>query len=66
MSFDAQMPAATAVERLGLRRFVVAGVREGGLVAAYATSGDLAGARVCGDVLRPFEDDEVVARETIR
>jgi hypothetical protein len=64
LSFDAQLPAATAQEQLGRRSFVVTGVREGGLVTGYATSKDLRGARVCGDALRPFEDDEVVAGKT--
>ena len=64
LSFDAQMPAATALERLERRSFAVAGVREGGLVTGYATSKDLVGVRVCGDALRPFEDEEVVSGGT--
>jgi hypothetical protein len=58
------MPAATALERLERRSFAVAGVREGGLVSGYATSKDLVGVRVCGDALRPFEDEEVVSGGT--
>lgn len=64
VSFDAAMPAATALERVQRRRFAVVGVREHGLVTGYAAAEDLAGARVCGDVLRAFEDDEVVAGGT--
>jgi hypothetical protein len=64
LSFDARMPAATALERLRRRGFAVVGVREDGLVSGYATAADLQGARICGDVLRSFEDDEVVAGST--
>ncbi len=64
LSFDAQMPAATALERLGRRGFAVAGVREGGLVTGHATASDLGDVRVCGDALRPFEDEEVVSGGT--
>jgi hypothetical protein len=64
LSFDAEMPAATARARLERRGFAVVGVREGGLVAGYTRVEDLRGARVCGDVLRAFDGDEVVAAET--
>lgn len=64
VSFDAQIPAATALERAGRRGFALVGVREGGLLTGYATTEDLEGPRVCGDALRPFEDDEVVAGGT--
>ncbi len=64
LSFDARMPAATALERLRRRGFAVVGVREDGLVSGYATAADLEKARVCGDAQRPFEDDEVVAGST--
>jgi len=64
VSFDAQMPAATARERTERRGFAVVGVREHGLVTGYATAEDLEGARVCGDALHGFEDDEVVAGGT--
>jgi hypothetical protein len=60
VSFDSTTPAAAALERAGRRGFVVVGVREGGLVTGYATAEDLAGARVCGDALRVFDDEEVV------
>jgi hypothetical protein len=61
VSFDAQMPAATALERAGRRGFAVVGVREGGLATGYAMTEDLQSARVCGDALQPFSDGEVVA-----
>jgi len=64
LSFDAPTPAATALERLRRRGFAVVGVREAGLVSGYATARELDGARICGDVVRPFEDDEVVAGST--
>lgn len=64
ISFDAQMPAATASQRLDRRGFGVVGVREGGIVTGYATAQDLRDVRVCGDALRSFEDDEVVAGGT--
>ena len=60
LSFDAQTPAAAALERLERRGFVLTGVREGGLVSGYAATAELRTARVCGDVLRAFEDDEMV------
>jgi hypothetical protein len=61
VSFDAAMPAAAVLERVERRGFAVVGVREHGLVTGYANAEDLEGARVCGDALRGFEDDEVVA-----
>jgi hypothetical protein len=64
VSFDSSMPAATALERAERRGFAVVGVREHGLVAGYANAEDLEGARVCGDAVRGFEDDEVVAGGT--
>jgi hypothetical protein len=63
-SFDAQMPAATARERLEKRGFAVVGVREHGLVSGYATREGLEGARVCGDALQAFDEQEVVAGGT--
>jgi hypothetical protein len=64
VSFDARTPAATARERARRRGFAVVGVREGGLVAGYATAEDLDGVRVCGDALKAFEDAEVVTGGT--
>jgi hypothetical protein len=64
LSFDAQMPAATALERLERRSFAVAGVREGGFMTGYATAVALERARVCGDALRAFEDDEILTGGT--
>jgi hypothetical protein len=64
VSFDSSMPAATALERAERRGFAVVGVREHGLVAGYANAEDLEGVRVCGDAVRGFEDDEVVAGGT--
>jgi len=64
LSFDADTPAETARARVERRGFAVVGVREGGLVSGYARVEDLRRARVCGDALRAFEDDEVVAAET--
>ena len=64
VSFDAPAPAAAAAGILERRGFSVAGLREGGLVTGYATLGDLREAHACGDALRPFEDDEVVAGGT--
>jgi hypothetical protein len=63
-SFDASTPAATVLERAERRGFAVVGVREHGLVTGYANADDLKEARVCGDAIRPFEDDEVVAGGT--
>jgi hypothetical protein len=53
LSFDAER-----------RGFVVVGIREGGLVTGYARAEDLPKARVCGDALRAFEEDAVVAGGT--
>ncbi len=64
VSFDAATPAATVLERAERRGFEVVGVREHGLVAGYAPAGDLKNARVCGDAIHGFEDDEVVAGGT--
>ena len=64
LSFDAQMPAATALERLERRGFALTGVREGGFMSGYATAEDLRDVRVCGDAQRAFEDDEVMAGGT--
>jgi hypothetical protein len=64
LSFDAELPAATARARIERRGFVVVGIREGGLVTGYARAEDLPKARVCGDALRAFEEDAVVAGGT--
>jgi len=64
LSFDAELPAEAARARVARRGFAVVGVREGGLVSGYARVEDLRGARICGDALRTFADDEVVAAET--
>ena len=64
VSFDASTPGATALEGAERRGFAVVGVRERGLVAGYANAHDLTEARVCGDAIRPFKDDEVLAGGT--
>lgn len=64
VSFDAGLPAAAARSVLQRRGFRVAGVREGGLVRAYARTADLLGQRTCGDAQREFEPEAVVAQDT--
>ncbi len=60
VSFDADSPAAEARMVLAENGLDLAGVRRAGLVKGYACSKDLM-TGVCGDHVRPFTEDDLVA-----
>ena len=60
VSFDATTAARTVQEFMSRRGFEVVGVRDQGLVVGYLVRSEL-GEGACGDYLRNFEDNEVVA-----
>jgi hypothetical protein len=62
-SFDAATPAVQAHHSMLLRRHAVAGVRQDGFVCGYLEYQDL-GDGVCGDYLRPFDEDTLIPDST--
>jgi hypothetical protein len=59
-SFDASTSASEVLAVMTRRAYKVAGIRMDGTICGYVRQEELAEGP-CGDVLRPFEEDEVVA-----
>jgi len=62
-SFDASTSAAEALAVMTRRKYRVAGVRADGTVSGYVQREEL-GTGTCGDALRPFAPEDLVASST--
>ncbi|MCR9115431.1 MAG: hypothetical protein NXI22_00615 [bacterium] len=63
VSFDDTTPAESVREFMESRRFEIVGIRKDGRIAGYVDISDL-GAGVCGDCIKPFHDEHVIAEST--
>jgi hypothetical protein len=64
LSFDDELPSRRALQVLERRRFVVAGVREAGLVTGYVLASDLRRSPAAlGSVRREFETGDLIGQD---